>query len=235
MIIGNWKMNPIDPSDVEKYFKTFKTKNNKVGFSVPAIYLKEVCAMTSFPVFAQNIYFEDNGPYTGELSSIMVKSVGAKGSLVGHHERRKYFAETDEDCFKKVQALLKHDLTAVICIGESLQEKQDKRVFESIEKQLSKILTLPKESLSKHLVIAYEPVWAIGTGHSATTQEIEDVHTCIRSLCKDFTNIPIIYGGSVTSQNSAEILKSKNVNGVLVGKASLDPTEFEKICDSQAS
>ena len=245
-IIGNWKMNKHSLLEVEAFCSDF-LDSACVGFalSVPYIYLsyvKQKIKESGKPVkvFAQNVHFEKEGAYTGEISPVMLKNIGVDGAIIAHSERRKLFYETNETASKKSYALLKEGLSPVYCIGETLQERETGLTKQVIEKQVIEGLNLhDKECLSllvdQHdkLLIAYEPVWAIGTGKSAELSDINIVHQIIKDTLSHFApvleNTSILYGGSVTSKNSASLLSSPLVNGLLVGKSSLDPAEFLKL------
>lgn len=180
---------------------------------------------------AQNIFYEDKGAFTGEISPIMLVDAGCSHVIIGHSERRQYFHETDEIINKKIKASLKHNLTVIFCIGESLKEREDGKTFDVLKGQLAEGL---KEVPSESIVIAYEPIWAIGTGKTATTQQAQEVHNFIRNWLLSFYGeqsykIRIIYGGSVTPENIESLMDCEDVDGALVGGASLKADSFAKI------
>jgi triosephosphate isomerase len=178
---------------------------------------------------AQNIHFEEQGAFTGEISPLMLKNV-VDYVLIGHSERRELFLETDEIINKKLKTALKHGFTPVLCIGEKLEERESGKTFAKIEQQLDKDLDgLSPEEIEK-IVIAYEPIWAIGTGRTATPEQAQQVHSFIRKVLQGKIDSPefirILYGGSVKPENSYDILSQNDINGVLVGGASLKVDSF---------
>ena len=184
---------------------------------------------------AQNCFFEDEGAYTGEISPLMLKDLGITYVIIGHSERRKYFKEDNNLLNKKLKACLKHNLKPIFCIGEILEEREEGRVEEVLREQIEGGLqSLSPEDLSS-FVIAYEPVWAIGTGKVATPEEAEKAHSFIRSLIKksfgDETarNLPILYGGSVKPDNILSLIKEEDIDGALIGGASLKSEAFTTI------
>lgn len=189
-------------------------------------------------VAAQNLHFEDMGAFTGECSGVQVKDAGADYVIIGHSERRQYFAESDETVNKKINAALKHDLIPIVCVGETLEQREKGQVAAVINKQLAVGLAGLASEQVAGLVIAYEPVWAIGTGKTATPEQVEDVHRLIRfSISTTFSGeaggaVRILYGGSVKPSNSKELLALANVDGALVGGASLKPADFIEIIKS---
>ena len=183
---------------------------------------------TNILLGAQNVYFEDKGAYTGETSPLMLASVGVKYCLVGHSERRQYFYETDEIVNKKVKKLLEKDINPIICVGETLEKRNEEKMYEVVEAQIKQALEgITKEQVNRNIVIAYEPIWAIGTGITATAEQAEDMCKFIRQVIekmydeKTANKIRIQYGGSVKPNNVSEILNMENIDGVLVGGASL--------------
>lgn len=189
-------------------------------------------------VAAQNLHYEDKGAFTGECSGAQVKDAGAGYVIIGHSERRQYFAETDDIISKKISAAFRHRLIPIMCLGETLEQREKGQVSQVIQKQLSQGLAGVSNELATSLVIAYEPVWAIGTGKTATPDQVEDVHRLIRfSLSMRFSGpvsgaIRILYGGSVKPSNSRDLLALPNVDGALVGGASLNAEDFTAIIKS---
>ncbi len=189
-------------------------------------------------VSAQNLHFEDKGAYTGEISGIFIKDIGVDYVIVGHSERREYFQETKEIVNKKVKAAFRHSLIPILCVGETLTQREYGEAFYVIEHQLTSALLDITFDEVKNIIIAYEPVWAIGTGKTATPNQVEEVHKMIRGvLAKAYDNdtaqkIRILYGGSVNSSNSKELLGLPNVDGALVGGASLKAADFMQIIKS---
>lgn len=243
LIAGNWKMNTDKETSVEL---SLKIKNNlkeiKHGVDVlvcpPAINIAkvvEVLSDTQIKVGAQNAHFFKEGAYTGEISVPMIKSYGCEYIILGHSERREYFNEDNQLISQKVQTTLDFDLNAIVCIGETLQERRAGRTFDILKNQIRACLSNVNRKKIDKLIIAYEPVWAIGTGESADVIQIEEAHRMIRlELIDLFGNyfgqqVKILYGGSVNSRNADEILKIDNVNGALIGGASLDAQSFSAI------
>ncbi len=188
-----------------------------------------------FRLGAQDLYWEKEGAYTGEISGRMLKDVGCQSVIVGHSERRRLLAETDTQVNKKLKAALQHDLAPILCVGETLEERQTGHTQDVVKEQMLQALRdVPPEQMTG-LAIAYEPVWAIGTGYAATVRHIEEVHAFLRSILNvEWPQIGhttrIIYGGSVSPENAQELFRSDEINGALVGKACLDPDGFARIC-----
>ena len=190
---------------------------------------------TPYLLAAQNMHWETSGAFTGEISAAMLKAVGCTAVLIGHSERRRLFGETDEQIHKKMKAALSEGLRAIFCVGETLQEREARKMPLVLEKQLTAGLKGLSGGRLSHVIIAYEPVWAIGTGKVATAQEAEAAQKHIRKIIWDHfgmasaSHIPILYGGSVKPDNFSEIAAQPNVDGALVGGASLDPKSFIEI------
>ena len=183
---------------------------------------------------AQDLFWEKEGAYTGEISAAMLVSAGCKCVIIGHSERRQYFNETDETVNKKIRAALEAGLIPVMCIGETEAERESEKTFSVLDKQVKKGLEGFSLKEMKPLVIAYEPVWAIGTGKTATSAQAQEVHGYLRSLLKTMfddlaESTRILYGGSVKPNNIAELMSMPDIDGALVGGASLDPETFSKI------
>ncbi|MDC0253988.1 triose-phosphate isomerase [Bacteriovoracales bacterium] len=245
LIAGNWKMNMTIPEAVEL------VNGIKIGLrwpedvdvvvAPPFTSLKmvsEVAKDSYIAVSAQNVHHEENGAYTGEIAASFIKDAGANYVIIGHSERRQHCNETDELVNKKVRIALKNELKPIVCVGETLEQREQGNFVEVIEKQLSVGLEDLTQVLASELVIAYEPVWAIGTGKVATVTQIEEVHEKIRAfLAKNFSedvanSVRVLYGGSVKAENSKEILSLPNVDGALVGGASLNSAGFIEIIKS---
>jgi triosephosphate isomerase (TIM) len=231
IVAANWKMNKT-PEETMAFIKEFKSVfKPKMGRQI--LFFPSYLSLTVFksefagtPVRfgAQNCYFQASGAFTGEVSAGMVKAIGSSHCLIGHSERRTIFKETNEEVGKKIKAVEEAGMIAVVCIGETLSERENKNTLHVIEEQLEAVFA--NHSPERELVLAYEPVWAIGTGKVATTAEIAEVHAFIRKkmvgkFAKHGENIPILYGGSVNPQNSKEIESVADVNGFLIGGASL--------------
>jgi triosephosphate isomerase (TIM) len=173
-------------------------------------------------VYAQNVHWEDEGAFTGEISARMLLDLGVKGAIVGHSERRQHFGETDETAWSRAEHALEAGLGVIYCVGELEEEREAGHTEEVLRRQVS--------VLSRHdrLVVAYEPVWAIGTGRTATADQAQEAHAFIKSLL----DVPVLYGGSVKPENAEELLSEPDVDGALVGGASLDVESFNAICQT---
>jgi triosephosphate isomerase len=180
-------------------------------------------------VFAQNVHWANEGAFTGEISAPMLRELGVAGSIVGHSERRQYFGETDETVARRAAAALEHGLRVIACVGESLEERESGQMELVLRVQVEAIAdaTGPHE----RLVIAYEPVWAIGTGLTATADQAREAHQFVKSIL----DVPVLYGGSVKPENAGELLAEDGVDGALVGGGSLDVESFTGICQAAAS
>lgn len=240
IIAGNWKMNKTTKESLE-LVELLKDKVNSsevdVVFCVPAINLltvKEALEGTNIEVGAQNIHFETSGAFTGEISAPMLKEAGIKYVVLGHSERREYFAETDEDVNKKVHTALSHDIVPIVCVGESLEQREQNVTMDLIRLQTKIALKDVSAEDAKKVVIAYEPIWAIGTGKTATSEQAEEVCKGIRECITEVYGkevsdvIRIQYGGSMSPANANELLNMENIDGGLVGGASLK-ADFEKV------
>lgn len=197
--------------------------------------VKEAVEGTEIRVGAQDVFWEDQGAFTGEISPVQLKEAGCEFAVIGHSERRQYFGETDESVRKKVQAAIRHNLIPIVCIGETLEEREKELTLRKITDHLEKSLfTLDAVEFEK-TILAYEPIWAIGTGRNATPEQAEEVHSFIRNLIekrygKNVASYAIIlYGGSVKPANSYSLAREKNVDGFLVGGASLEAESFVAI------
>jgi triosephosphate isomerase len=242
LIAGNWKLHKTVAEAVE-------TARDLAG-RLPAAPPAEVMLAPTFPalapmaealrqapiaVGAQNIFWEDEGAYTGEVSGPMLVSAGCTHVIIGHSERRQYFGETDETVNKRLRAALRHGLIPVLCIGETESEREAEKTFSVLDKQVGDGLKGFVADDLKQLVLAYEPVWAIGTGKTATSEQAQEAHAFIRSLIgkkfdKDLAeSIRILYGGSVKPGNAAELMAMDDLDGALVGGASLEAETFSKI------
>jgi triosephosphate isomerase len=175
-------------------------------------------------VFAQNVHWAEEGAFTGEVSRSMLIASGVAGAIVGHSERRQYFCETDETTERRAHAALEAGLRVIACVGETLEEREADKTEDVLRRQVSAL------SPHKHLVVAYEPVWAIGTGKTATPEMAQDAHALIKSIL----DAPVLYGGSVKPENAEELLSQPDVDGALVGGASLDVDSFIAICETAA-
>jgi len=244
IIAGNWKMNKL-PSETYDFVKEVAeaTKNStcEVVCCTPYVCLSEAvrgAEGTHVKIGAENLHFENSGAFTGEVSADMLVDLGVKYVIIGHSERRQYFAETDETVNLKTKKALEKGLIPIVCVGESLEEREAGITMDLIAIQVKKAFAnIPAED-AKKVVIAYEPIWAIGTGKTATAQQAEEVCKGIRDLlaelycpecAKEFT---IQYGGSMNAKNAAELLEKENIDGGLIGGASLKSADFAVITDA---
>ena len=241
VIAGNWKMNMLPNeaiSCVDELSKLVKDTDNEVILCVPytdLFYAILTAQNTNIKIGAQNMHFEEKGAYTGEVSGPMLKSIGVEYVIIGHSERRQYFAETDETVNKKVKAAHKYELKPIVCVGETLEQKEAGETTNVITTQTKLALDgLSKEQV-EGTIIAYEPIWAIGTGKTATS---EDANNSIKEIRKEIAKnygqevadrVIIQYGGSVKSGNAKELFTTSDIDGGLVGGASLKADEFAKI------
>lgn len=240
IIAGNWKMNktPKEAVELATMLKGLvNTDKSDVVFCVPAIDLipvGEVIKGTNISLGAENVYFEESGAYTGEISPDMLSEIGVKYVIVGHSERRQYFAETDETVNKKTKKILEHGMTPIMCCGETLEQREAGITIEHIRIQIKKGLLGLSASDAEKMIIAYEPIWAIGTGKTATSEQAQEVCHAIRVVLGEMygtdtaEKIRIQYGGSVNGKNAAELFAMADIDGGLVGGASLK-ADFEKI------
>jgi triosephosphate isomerase len=241
-IAGNWKMHKVIPEAVEmvKVLKEESPQLTDAELVVIPPYtmlseVKKIIEGSTVQLGAQNLFWEEKGAFTGEISPLMLKDAGCQYATIGHSERRQYFGETDETVNKKIKAALAHELTPIMCIGESLEEREKGKTIEKVETQINSGLEgLGKEEM-RLIVLAYEPIWAIGTGVTATPSQAEEVHSFIREkLAEKYGNeiasyAIILYGGSVKPDNTYSLLKENNINGALVGGASLEADSFIQI------
>ena len=240
IIAGNWKMNKT-PSEAVALVETLKplvqNEDVDVVFCVPAIDIipvVEAAKGTNIQVGAENMYFEESGAYTGEISPAMLVDAGVKYVIIGHSERREYFAETDETVNKKIKKAFEHGLTPIVCCGETLTQREQGVTIDFIRQQIKIAFLDVTAEQAKEAVIAYEPIWAIGTGKVATTEQAEEVcaaiRACIGEIYDEATaeSIRIQYGGSVSAGSAPELFAQPDIDGGLVGGASLKP-DFGKI------
>ena len=241
VIAGNWKMNML-PNETIKFIEELtpmvKDTENEVILCVPYIdlfYALLNVQGTNIKIGAQNMHFEESGAYTGEISGKMLKSIGVEYVIIGHSERRQYFAETDETVNKKIKAALANELKPIVCVGETLSQREAGKAEKIITKQTELALEGLTEKQVKELIIAYEPIWAIGTGKTATKEDANEAIKAIRNkIAKIYgqtvaDGVIIQYGGSVKSSNAKELFEMSDIDGGLVGGASLKTEEFSKI------
>jgi triosephosphate isomerase len=227
LIAGNWKMFKT-PSETEAFCRAFEPPTGvDIVVCPPYTSLREAVA-GGLTVYAQNIHWADEGAFTGEISPPMLQELGVRGSLVGHSERRHYFGESDETVARRASAALEAGLGVIACVGESEEERQAEQTELILRLQVESI----RDAVGPHerLVVAYEPVWAIGTGKNATPEQAEEAHAFI----KDLIDVPVLYGGSVKQENAEELLRQPHVDGALVGGASLEVESFTSICETAA-
>ena len=225
LIAGNWKMykGPAEAAEFCLGLREQELDGVDVVVCPPYVSLAvavQLLAGTEIAVAAQNVHWQDEGAYTGEVSARMLREVGVYGTIVGHSERRQYVGETDETVVRRVHTALQAGLFVIACVGESEEERETGRTEEVLRRQLSVL------EPDDNLVVAYEPVWAIGTGKTATPETAQQTHAFIKSLL----NVPVLYGGSVKPENAAELLTQADIDGALVGGASLDLESFTSIC-----
>lgn len=240
IIAGNWKMNktPKEAIDLVNELKNkVDTPSVDVVFCVPFIDVFPVIDAvkgTNIAVGVQNMYYEENGAYTGEISPSMIAEIGVKYVIIGHSERRQYFAETNETVNKKVLKAIEHKLIPIICVGETLEQREQGITVDLVRLQTKIALKDVSANDAKNVVIAYEPIWAIGTGKTATSQQAQEVCAAIRQVVKEIYDqttadcVRIQYGGSVSGSNATELFNMGDIDGGLVGGASLK-ADFEKI------
>ena len=242
LIAGNWKMYKTTAEAkafAEEFSKLYKDTDVRAAICAPftqLVALKEAFAGTNVKLGAQNVHFEDEGAFTGEISVEMLKEIGVDYCIIGHSERREYFAETDETVNLKLKKLFSSsDIIPILCVGENLSEREAGNAFDVVEGQLKADLEgIDKADVSK-LVIAYEPIWAIGTGKTATPEQAGEMCAHIRNIVEKLydedtcDSVIIQYGGSVKPENASEIMNMDEIDGALVGGASLDASKFIKI------
>jgi triosephosphate isomerase len=247
-IVGNWKMNLTldEAGNLAKKLRHGMTDLSSVvdvGVCPSFVYLKDVCEIlrdSKICVGAQNMYLEESGAFTGEVSGAMIKDVGCTHVIIGHSERRTIFQETNSMINSKIKTALSCELNPILCVGEKLEERESGKTEEVIGLQLSEGLNGLTPEQTRRLTIAYEPVWAIGTGKTATPKQANEVHSFIRKTVGNrygdavAQDIRIQYGGSVNPKNAKELLGQSGIDGALVGGASLDPESFLEIVSDAA-
>jgi triosephosphate isomerase (TIM) len=228
LIAGNWKMYK-GPRETREFCAAFSPPAGVEAVFCPAFASLHVAVESGQTVFAQNVHWAPEGAFTGEVSAPMLLELGVAGAIVGHSERRQYFGETDETVARRALAALQHGLRVIACVGESEEERESG--------QMELVLRLQVEAIADAaggqdgLVIAYEPVWAIGTGQTATPEIAREAHAFIKGLL----DAPVLYGGSVKPDNAAELLALDGIDGALVGGASLEVESFTAICQAAAA
>lgn len=234
IVAGNWKMHK-NKEELSAFFnqaKNFAIPNGVrcIVAPSPTLLIKAVEAAkgSAFEVFSQNCHWENSGAFTGEISPLQIVDAGATGTLIGHSERRQYFGETDESCLKRTSAARKAGLEVIYCVGEQLSDREAGNTEKVLESQLKAVVS--EFGSDDKIVLAYEPVWAIGTGVSATTEQVRDTHNWIRSYLKSQNcSWKILYGGSVKPNNFKDLASLDEVYGGLVGGASLEVESFQEL------
>ena len=237
LIAGNWKMHKTSAETIA-FCKELRERLAEIdGVDVvvcpPATALHQAVAVlagTSIAVFAQNAHWAESGAYTGEVAPAMLAELGVTGSIVGHSERRQLFGETDEGTARRAGALLAAGLHAIACVGETEEEREAGATEAVLRRQVEAIRPLADDDARERLAVAYEPVWAIGTGKTATPEQAQDAHAFIKTIL----DVRVVYGGSVKPDNAAELLRQPGVDGALVGGASLEVDSFAAICIAAA-
>ena len=219
LIAANWKMFKTQ-AETLAFCNHFRAPDGVDVVIAPPYASLQVALSSGLTIYAQNVHWEDEGPFTGEISPPMLTELGVAGAIVGHSERRQYFGETDETAARRAAHALDAGLSVIACVGELEAEREQGETESVLRRQLARF------AAHERLVIAYEPVWAIGTGKTATPELAQEAHAFVKSLI----DVPVLYGGSVKPENAAELLSQPDVDGALVGGASLDVDSFTEIC-----
>jgi len=238
LIVANWKCNPTSLAKAKGLFNSIRRgikniKNVKVVICPPFVYLSSIkYKLSNIKLGAQDIFWEKKGAFTGEISSLMVENLGCQYVIIGHSERRRYFNETDEMINKKIKAAISEKVKPIFCIGETQQEKKRGQTQTVLESQITEGLKKIGKKKIKNIIIAYEPIWAIGTGKPCDIDTVFSTNLLIRKIIRKTYSLSIsksfriLYGGSINSKNAAEYIREARMNGLLVGGASLDVKEF---------
>ena len=244
IVAGNWKMNNAKNEtktllkELKNSLKGLKLKNTRVLIAPTFVFLQKTAKKIEnslIEVAAQNMHQEESGAYTGEISAPMLKSIGVNTVILGHSERREYFGETDALLAKKVNQALKHQLEIVFCFGEKLEDRKSNKHFEVVKAQIKNAVFHLNSDDWKNIILAYEPVWAIGTGETASPEQAQEMHAFVRELVAEryistvAENVSILYGGSVKPANAKEIFSKEDVDGGLIGGAALKAEDFTAI------
>ncbi|HEX7256294.1 MAG TPA: triose-phosphate isomerase [Gaiellaceae bacterium] len=238
LIAGNWKMYK-GPSETAEFCAALRDREAELESTDVVVcppytslhHAVSVLAGTSIAVFAQNVHWAPEGPFTGEVSAPMLRELGVTGAVVGHSERRQLFAETDETAALRVEGALDGGLSVIACVGETESEREAGETESVLRRQMDALRVVVDEDHLDRLAIAYEPVWAIGTGRTATPEQANEAHALVKSIL----GVPVLYGGSVKPENADELLRQPNVDGALVGGASLELDSFIAICRAGAT
>ena len=241
VIAGNWKMNMLPDATIrfiDELTPLVKAAESEVILCVPytdLFYALLTAQNTNIKIGAQNMHWEESGAYTGEVSGQMLKSIGVEYVIIGHSERRQYFAETDETVNKKIKSAFKYELKPIVCVGETLEQREAGEEKKIVTKQIELALEGLTDEQVENTIIAYEPIWAIGTGKTATSEDANDMVKAIREKISNIygqmvaNRVIIQYGGSVKASNAKELFSMSDIDGGLVGGASLKSDEFAKI------
>jgi triosephosphate isomerase len=241
LIAGNWKMNNNVKDSLELVSSLINAQlPDEVDVLIcppfTALYpINEILTYSEIKLGAQNMHFEVSGAYTGEVSPLMLKDVGVSYVIIGHSERRQYFNESDELVNEKIKSALSHDIKPILCVGESLIQRESNQEKETVKSQLINALIGIKSEDAKEIIIAYEPIWAIGTGKTATSEQANEMAAFIRNTVEEIydinvsENLLVLYGGSVKGDTAAEIMSQSDIDGALVGGASLKAVDFLEI------
>lgn len=242
IIAGNWKLNNTsqEAAELVTLLKRNLSEVTDVDIVVCPVFtalsvVADLLTESDIHLGAQNLYWEDAGAFTGEVSGGLLKEIGVDYVIIGHSERRQFFGETNQTVNKKIRAALKHGLTPIVCVGEVLAEREAEKTFDVIQRQIKESLAGFSADEAKKMIVAYEPVWAIGTGKTATPQQAQEVHKFIRDLLAELYDdetageIRIQYGGSVKPDNIADLISQPDIDGALVGGASLKADSFTQI------
>ena len=244
IIIGNWKMNN-DKQETENFLLKLKNKtwNKEIEVKVSPSFVslenaQKILRNSPVEVVAQNMHYEKNGAFTGEISCKMLKSINVNSVIIGHSERRLLFYENDEIIKRKIKTALNNEMKVIFCFGESLEDRNKKKHIKTITKQLDVIMSDLKTNQRNQIILAYEPIWAIGTGLNATPEQAQQIHKYVReeiatAFNKNLANsVQILYGGSLKPNNSEEIFSKPDIDGGLIGGASLSFDDFYSIIRS---
>jgi len=242
LLAGNWKMFKTAEEAVlsakDLSTRVSDVRDRDILICPPYVYLQplvKTCSGSPVKIGAQNVFWENEGAFTGEISAPMLKSLDVTASIIGHSERRQYFSETDETVNKRLKACLRAGILPIVCVGETLEEREGGKTIPVVKAQLSGGLSGLQAGDAGRIVVAYEPVWAIGTGKTATPEIAQEVHAAIRSHLAELfgkeaaDTIRILYGGSVKPDNIDALMAKEDIDGALVGGASLDASSFERI------
>jgi triosephosphate isomerase len=246
LIAGNWKMNPAGDSEALDLLRQLKSRlapftRSDIAVMPPFTMIPlaaQVLKDTRIALGAQNLHWAESGTFTGEISAPMIKAAGCRYVIIGHSERRQFFGETDETVRQKIQAASKAGLIPIVCVGETLTQREGGQAQTVVREQVTRALSGLDESILQNLVLAYEPIWAIGTGRNATPAQAQEMHRFIRDLLADTAaeapteGLRILYGGSVKPDNARELLGQADIDGALVGGASLKAETFAAIIES---